>query len=99
MSSGASVGAEIGAEIAVGIVGCGLIGQKRAKALANARLVATADLVFERAQALARTVTGAEAVADWQTLVTRPDVDVVMVATTNNALAPVTLAAVEAGKH
>jgi predicted dehydrogenase len=95
MSSGASVGAGIG----VGIVGCGLIGQKRAKALANARLIATADLVFERAQALARTMTGAEAVADWQTLVTRPDVDVVLVATTNNALAPVTLAAVEAGKH
>src|SRR5258708_35164899 len=83
----------------VGIVGCGLIGQKRAKALAGARLVAVTDLVAEKAQSLARSVPGAEAVADWQTLIARPDVDMVIVATINNALAPVTLAAVQAGQH
>jgi predicted dehydrogenase len=36
---------------------------------------------------------------DWRHVVMRPDVEVVIVATTNDSLAPVALAAVEAGKH
>lgn len=83
----------------VGIVGCGLIGQKRARALPGGKLVATADLVAEKAKMLAQAVPGAEACPDWQKLVARSDVDVVIVATTNDALALVTLAAVDAGKH
>ena len=83
----------------VGIVGCGLIGQKRAKALAGAKLIATADAVQERANALAASVPGAQPYPDWQTLVRRPEVDIVVVCTTNDALAPVSLAAAEAGKH
>jgi predicted dehydrogenase len=83
----------------VAIVGCGLIGGKRAKALGAARLVACADLQRDRAEALARTTPGAAASDDWRATVARADVDLVIVATTNNALAPVTLAAVEAGKH
>ena len=47
---------------------------------------------------LARTA-GAEAEHDWTRLVARPDVDLVIVATTNDALVPVTLAAISAGKH
>ena len=81
-----------------GIVGCGLIGQKRARALGPCALRACADVVPERAVALARTVPGAEAVPDWHALVERRDVDVVVVATTHDALAPVTLAAINAGK-
>lgn len=84
--------------LGVAIVGCGLIGRKRAAALPGGRLVACADLAFERAQALARTAGGA-AVATWQDAVSRPDVDVVVVATTNDALAAVTQAALDAGKH
>ncbi len=38
----------------VGIIGCGLIGQKRAKALGKAKLVACADPLIERAQGLAK---------------------------------------------
>ncbi len=83
----------------VGIVGCGLIGQKRARALAGARLVACADIALERAEALARTVPGAQADTDWREMVTRRDVDVVVIATTNNLLAEITLGAVNAGKH
>jgi predicted dehydrogenase len=82
----------------VGIVGCGFIGQKRAKALAGATLTAVADIDPTRAATLASS-TGAQVCNSWQALVKRPDVDIVVVATTNNALAPVTLAAVEAGKH
>jgi predicted dehydrogenase len=82
----------------VGIVGCGLIGRKRAQSLGAGKLVACSDAVFERAQALAAEH-GAQAVADWRDMVARPEVQMVVVATTHDWLAPVTLAAVEAGKH
>ena len=85
--------------LGVAIVGCGLIGKKRAAALAGARLVACADVVPERADALAASTPGARAVARWQEAVARADVDIVVVATTNDALAPVTAAALTAGKH
>jgi predicted dehydrogenase len=84
----------------IAIVGCGLIGRKRAAALGErARLVACADVVPKRAHDLARGVTGASAFDRWEDAVRRPDVDIVIVATTNDALTPVALAAVEAGKH
>jgi predicted dehydrogenase len=83
----------------VGIVGCGLIGQKRAQALAGNQLVAAADVVMDRAWTLAQKFPGAEVSQDWQTLLQRSDVDIVIVATTNNWLAPITLAAIETGKH
>jgi len=81
------------------IVGCGLIGQKRAHALGNARLVYTVDTNPARAQHLATQYPGCIAATDWRDVVTRDDVDLVIVATTNDALAPVTLAAVQNGKH
>ncbi len=83
----------------VAIVGCGLIGQKRAKALAGARLVACADLKRERAEALARTAPEAVATDDWREAVGHPDVQIVVVATTNDMLAHISRAAVEAGRH
>ena len=85
--------------IGVAIVGCGLIGQKRAKALGPARLMACADVALERAQALAKTAPGAVATDNWREVLQCDDVQVVIVATTNNALAEVTLAAAQAGKH
>ncbi len=81
------------------IVGCGLIGGKRARALAGARLIACSDLRRERAESLAATVPGALAVDDWREAIDRADVDIVVVATTNDALAGVSRFAVEAGKH
>src|SRR5207302_394166 len=83
----------------VAIIGCGLIGQKRAKALAGAKLVAVSDAAFERAQAMARTIPGVQAVEDWRSLMQDRAIELVVVATTNDALAEITLAAVEAGKH
>jgi predicted dehydrogenase len=83
----------------VAIVGCGLIGHKRAKALGGHKLVAAADANLARAQQLASAYPGCEASADWQAVAARADVDLVIVATTNDALAPVTDAAVCHGKH
>ncbi len=82
----------------VAIIGCGLIGQKRAKALAGARLVACADLDLPRAESLARPAAAA-ATSDWRAAVDRPDVDIVVVATTNQSLTEVSRFALEAGKH
>lgn len=82
------------------IIGCGLIGHKRLAAFQHKhRLVATADLVFERAQALAAKSPGAVALGDWRAVMDRADVDAVIVSTTNEWLAGITLAAAQAGKH
>jgi predicted dehydrogenase len=83
----------------IGIVGCGLIGGKRAKSVGDCPLVAVADIDLARAQKLAAQYPGCQASADWQTLVQRDDVDLVIVATTNDMLAPVSLAAIKRGKH
>lgn len=83
----------------IGIVGCGLIGQKRAKALGiGGRLVACADIDVGRAGNLAKG-SGAKVFCDWRELVCLPEVDVVVIATLHDSLAEITLAAVEAGKH
>jgi predicted dehydrogenase len=83
----------------VAIVGCGLIGRKRAAALGAARLVACADVRRERAADLARLAPGATATDNWREAVGRADVDIVIAATTNDALAEITRAALDAGKH
>ena len=86
-------------EMRVAIVGCGLIGHKRARALGSHRLVAVADVNPARAGQLAAQYPGCEVCATWPEAVARQDVDAVLVATTNDALAPVTHAAVQQGKH
>jgi len=82
----------------VAIVGCGLIGGKRAAALDPAQLVACADLDGSRAADLAARFPGAVA-GDADSVVTRADVDIVIVATTNDSLTPIAIAALHAGKH
>ena len=83
----------------VGIVGCGLIGQKRAKALgAGGRLAACADIDNSRAETLAYS-SRANVFRDWRELVWSPLVDVVIVATLHDSLAEMTQTAAEAGKH
>ena len=84
----------------VAIVGCGLIGRKRFNSFRGQHTLAIAsDLMLDRAQALALQCPGAEATTNWEYAVSRPDVDAVMVATTHQWLAPVSLAAIKAGKH
>ena len=86
--------------LGVSIVGCGLIGRKRAAALGEgARLVACADMDIQRARSLASTHPGVQAVDSALAAIDRPDVDLVMVATTNDALAGVARLAAETGKH
>jgi predicted dehydrogenase len=83
----------------VGLVGCGLIGQKRAKALGvGGKLVACADIDPARAESLARSA-GAKVFRDWRELIRSPIVDIVIVATLHDSLAEIARLATEAGKH
>ena len=81
------------------IIGCGLIGRKRAAALKNARLLYACDLDSARAASLATTTPGCRAVADYTTVLHDAAVNAVVVSTLNASLAPISLAAVRAGKH
>jgi predicted dehydrogenase len=81
----------------VGIIGCGSIGEKRAKALGRGRLVACADLNEDRAKNLASG--GAKVFSDWQRLLEVPEVEIVVIATLPVSQAEIALAAIECGKH
>ncbi len=81
------------------IVGCGLIGRKRAAALAPGQLRYACDLDATRAADLARTAAGAIATTRFEDALADPAVDAVIVATLNGSLAPIAFAAVRAGKH
>ena len=86
--------------LAVAIIGCWLIGKRRA-AVARAmgdRVVAIADVDAARAQQAAAEHSCAWT-TDWREVVGRADVDAVVVAAINKVLAPVTIAATAAGKH
>jgi predicted dehydrogenase len=81
------------------IIGCGLIGRKRAAALRNARLRYACDLDTARAANLAKTTPGCQVVADYTSVLRDTAVDAIVVSTLNASLAPISLAAVRAGKH
>ncbi len=83
----------------VAIIGCGLIGHKRAQVLGQHRLVACADTNIERADALAAAWPGCAASQEPRAAIERADVDLVIVATTHDALAQNALRAVRSGKH
>jgi predicted dehydrogenase len=85
----------------IAIIGCGLIGQKRAAAAAKlgGRVVAVADNDPARAEFLARQTKTARVAADWHEAAQAQDVEAVVVATTHDALAAITRSALEAGKH
>jgi predicted dehydrogenase len=82
----------------VAVVGCGLIGQRRAQALTGAKLVACADIDAKKAQALAD-ARGCVAFDNWRTMLDRAPCDIVIVATLHNSLAEITLECVRHGRH
>ena len=82
------------------VVGCGAIGRKRVLALGpGASLRYACDLDTTRAASLAQLVPGCQATTDTQVVLADPAVHAVIISTLNASLAPLTLAAVRAGKH
>ena len=83
----------------VGLVGCGLVGQKRLNLLPAGTVRMACDLNLSRAEQLARKSPGCEVTDSVERAVTSPNVDVVMIATVNASLAKIGAQAVAAGKH
>lgn len=89
----------------VGIVGCGGIANGKhlpaLQKLKNVKMVAFCDIVIERARKAAAEFGEEDAVvcADYQQLVAMPELDVIHVLTPNKSHAPISIAAMEAGKH
>ena len=81
------------------IVGCGLAGRKRALALPAGAVAVCCDISAVRAEALAAALPAASATTDWQSTVRGAKVDLVIVATPHDMLAPIARAAAVAGKH
>lgn len=87
--------------IGIGIVGLGLIGNKRAEAIRATRLgrlVSAADSNPLIAKEFAARY-GCSAARSWQDLVADPSISVVIVAVPNAYLAPIVLQAIRNGKH
>ena len=83
----------------VGIIGCGLIGQKRSKSLGNeGKFIACADIDLVKAELLAKGF-GAKSYSSWKELLMLPEIDIVIIATLHDSLAEITSAAIRAGKH
>jgi len=85
----------------VAIIGCGLIGKRRAHVvheLPSDELVIVADINESCAIDLAKAMS-CLATTDWREVVSRDDLDVIIVSTTNNFLMPVTVASLERGKN
>jgi predicted dehydrogenase len=86
-------------QIGFAIIGCGLIGSRRAAALPAGSLEQVFDIQPERAIELARVYPGCTLATSLDSLLQSKAIDAVIVSTANHALAPATLAAVRAGKH
>ena len=86
--------------VRVGVVGCGLIGTRRARVAAQhpgTTVEVVVDVREEAARALAAEV-GCRWSTEWRRCVTGPDVDVIIASTPNAELLPVASAALQAGK-
>jgi predicted dehydrogenase len=85
--------------LGVAVVGAGLVGSRRAACAADqSRLEVVADVDEGRAAELAGRH-GARHTTHWEASVSDPAVDIVVVCTSNKFLAPITIAALRAGKH
>jgi predicted dehydrogenase len=85
----------------IAVIGCGLIGARRAgtaQAHERTELRVVVDADASRADAVAREH-GVESALDWHTALERDDVDAIVVCTPNALLVPIAQAALEARRH
>jgi predicted dehydrogenase len=81
------------------IIGCGAIGLKRAAAMGRHELLYAADTDISRAQHMCLLKKQGKAVDNWTEIITDPALELVIVSTTNNMLAPVAVSALQNNKH
>lgn len=83
----------------VAIIGCGLIGNKRARYLKGGHLLYCVDKNLQRAQTVASQTSGCQVLSSWQEVMIKPEIDIVIIATTHDVLTEISLAAIKAGKN
>jgi len=89
-------------EVRFGIIGCGVIAPTHASAMdkiENARLVAVADVLEDKAQQFAEKHGAAHYYTNYNELLARDDIDAISVCTPHHLHAPVVINAAKAGKH
>lgn len=83
----------------IGIIGCGLIGKKRANSLGDkGNLIACADINIENAKKLAKDF-NAIATDSWEEILKIETIDIVIVSTLHDSLSNITKSAIQHGKH
>jgi len=83
------------------VIGCGGIGRLRMKTISldpESKLVAVCDIVEDLAKKMASEF-GCEYATDYERVVGREDVDCIVVSTPNKFHAPISIAALNSGKH
>ncbi len=84
----------------VGIIGCGLIGRKRANAITGVNTLAgVCDIEKNKAETLAAEKNVSFFTADYKELIEKDDIDLVIISTLNYQLPPIALYALQHGKH
>jgi predicted dehydrogenase len=87
--------------VRVGVIGCGLIGKRRAEIVYKSpedELVVVADVNLSAAEDLGNTLV-CEFTDKWQDVVERHDLEIIVICTTHNWLASIAIAALENNKH
>lgn len=82
----------------VAIIGCGLIGHKRLKALKGHELVSACDVDIARAKQLCEVAGSGKPTAVFQEAL-ESNADIAIISTTNNFLTPISIAALKNGMH
>ncbi len=88
-------------QIRFGLIGCGRVSPRHVQSIAElegARLVAVADVIASRAERVAKEQ-HAEAYTDYRRMLERNDIDVINICTPSGMHAPMTIDALQAGKH
>ena len=89
-------------KVKVGVIGCGSIARFRHlpeyHAHPNVEIIAVCDVALERAQSVAQTY-GAKAYTDYIELLNDEEINAVSICTPNVFHAPMSIAALQAGKH
>jgi len=85
----------------VGLIGAGLQGKRRAQSLRqskNTQLAIVADSSIDRANSLAQEIR-CEATSNWEEVVTREDIEAIIVCVPTYLHATISIAAIKRGKH
>ena len=84
----------------IGIIGCGLIGKRRAENLGKkGRLIACADININRAKLIANKIKEIRIYKEWKHLLKIKELNIVIIATAHNQLSKILLESIKANKH